>query len=96
MEFREPNTSQLGQLSSGIIGLEFGRWDERFIILQISRVSQIGAELRNQYIIVYEPTNTSVDGHFRAIEVRLTGKLGERPWQVRTRRGYVAARDSRG
>jgi len=65
--------------------------------LDVQRLfTQIGAELRNQYIIVYEPTNTSIDGHFRAIEVRLTGKLGERPWQVRTRRGYVATRDSRG
>jgi VWFA-related protein len=57
--------------------------------------TQIGAELRSQYIIVYEPSNTSVDGHFRAIEVRLAGKFGERPWQVRTRRGYIAARDTR-
>jgi len=63
--------------------------------LDVQRLfTQIGEELRNQYIIVYSPSNGNVDGHFRAIEVRLTGKLGERPWQVRTRRGYVAARET--
>ena len=64
--------------------------------LDVQRLfTQIGEELRSQYIIVYAPSNGNGDGHFRAIEVRLTGKLGERPWQVRTRRGYVAAKDSR-
>src|SRR5581483_3037519 len=58
--------------------------------------TQIHEELRNQYILVYEPTNTTTDGRFRAIEVRLTGKLGDRPWQVRTRRGYVSGRETRG
>ena len=45
-------------------------------------------ELRNQYTLVYEPTNDKQDGKWRAIE--LTAKNPS--LKVRTRQGYYAAR----
>jgi len=44
------------------------------------------------YVLAYEPTNTSRDGAFRRIEVRLPGLSGLR---VRTRSGYFAPDDRR-
>jgi VWFA-related protein len=40
------------------------------------------------YVLAYEPTNASMDGAFRRIEVRLPG---HRDLKVRTRSGYYAA-----
>ena len=48
---------------------------------------QIAHEIRNQYILAYSPTNTALDGSFRAIKVVVNapGHL-----TVRTRNGYFA------
>jgi Ca-activated chloride channel homolog len=48
---------------------------------------QIESELRSQYLVAYSPTNTTRDGSFRRIEVRLAGRDGVR---VIHRRGYYA------
>ena len=55
--------------------------------------SRIGRELRNQYVISYRPTNTSRDGKYRKVEVRLvsTNPLGK--LRVQFRGGYHAPRD---
>ena len=50
---------------------------------------QIEQDLRNLYVLGYTPTNTARDGKFRRIEVTTTMKDA----QVRTRKGYLAARD---
>src|SRR5262245_43055195 len=48
---------------------------------------QLERELRQQYLVAYEPANMTPDGKFRKIEVRLTNRKDVR---VRHRRGYYA------
>jgi VWFA-related protein len=48
---------------------------------------QIENELRSQYLVAYNPSNTARDGSFRRIEVRLGGRPDLR---VTHRRGYYA------
>ncbi|HEX2490858.1 MAG TPA: VWA domain-containing protein [Blastocatellia bacterium] len=50
-------------------------------------LTQITRELRNQYIIVYEPTNNNYDGKERRIEVKIPNHNG---LKVRTKTGYKA------
>jgi Ca-activated chloride channel family protein len=50
-------------------------------------LTQITRELRNQYIIAYEPTNNNYDGKERRIEVKLPNHKG---LKVRTKTGYKA------
>ncbi|HEY7910997.1 MAG TPA: VWA domain-containing protein [Blastocatellia bacterium] len=49
---------------------------------------QIEGELRSQYLVAYAPANTTRDGRFRRIEVRVNGRPNAR---VIHRRGYYAA-----
>lgn len=51
--------------------------------------ANVTKELRSQYLIAYEPSNTNFDGKIRQIEVRLPGK---KDFKVRTRKGYPAVR----
>lgn len=46
-------------------------------------------DVRNQYIIVYEPDNQNFDGSHRAIEVRVVNPR-YKDMKVRSRRGYIA------
>jgi Ca-activated chloride channel family protein len=48
---------------------------------------QLERELRQQYLVAYEPANTAADGKFRKIEVRIANRKDIR---VRHRRGYYA------
>ena len=50
-------------------------------------LTQITRELRNQYMIAYEPTNNNYDGKERRIEVKL---LNHKGLKVRTKAGYKA------
>jgi Ca-activated chloride channel homolog len=50
-------------------------------------LTQITRELRNQYMIAYEPTNINYDGKERKIEVKLPNHKG---LKVRTKTGYKA------
>lgn len=50
-------------------------------------LTQITRELRNQYMIAYEPTNINYDGKERRIEVKLPNHKG---LKVRTKTGYKA------
>jgi Ca-activated chloride channel homolog len=50
-------------------------------------LTQITRELRNQYMIAYEPTNNNYDGKERKIEVKLPNHKG---LKVRTKTGYKA------
>lgn len=52
----------------------------------------VAAELRNQYVIGYNPTNPAMDGSFHRIEVKLEGVKGA---TVRTRNGYYATPDQK-
>lgn len=50
---------------------------------------QINQEMRSQYMLAYEPSNSARDGAFRAIEIRLPGRKDVRVFH---RRGYFAPR----
>ena len=49
--------------------------------------AQLERELRQQYLVAYEPANAAADGKFRKIEVRISNRKDIR---VRHRRGYYA------
>jgi VWFA-related protein len=59
-----------------------------FFVTEVSELpaiySAIEEELRSQYLIAYQSTNTSGGGEFRAVEVKLPGRDAE----ARTLRGY--------
>ena len=57
-------------------------------VIELERsLTQITRELRNQYMIAYEPTNNIYDGKERRIEVKLPNHKG---LKVRTKTGYKA------
>lgn len=54
---------------------------------------QINQEMRSQYLLAYEPTNSTRDGSFRSIEIELPGRKDVRVFH---RRGYFAPRGASG
>ncbi len=52
--------------------------------------AKIGAELRNQYILGYRPSNKSHDARWRKIKVKLRPPKGLPPLSVYARTGYYA------
>jgi Ca-activated chloride channel family protein len=48
---------------------------------------QLEQDLRQQYLLAYEPTNEAADGSFRKIEIRIANRKETR---IRHRRGYYA------
>ena len=52
--------------------------------------SRISAELRNQYVIGYTPTEVKHDGNWRKLKVKLTPPPGLPPLTVHFRQGYYA------
>jgi Ca-activated chloride channel family protein len=54
---------------------------------------RIALELKSQYVIGYESTNTNTDGKFRKVRVRVTPPPGMGKLSVRTREGYYARTD---
>ncbi|MGH9837320.1 MAG: hypothetical protein ACREEM_00875 [Blastocatellia bacterium] len=54
--------------------------------------AQVAAELKQQYLLGYYPSNTRKDGAFRQIKVEASDKS----LRVRSKRGYYAPRDERG
>jgi len=52
---------------------------------------KIALEIKSQYIIGYESTNTSKDGKFRKVRLRVNSPAGMGKVSVRTRDGYYAA-----
>jgi len=51
--------------------------------------ASIAAEIRGQYLLGYVPTNTTRDGKWRKVEIKLKRSRSERT-QIRTREGYFA------
>jgi Ca-activated chloride channel family protein len=52
--------------------------------------TKIGAELRNQYILGYRPSNKSHDARWRKIKVKLRSPKGLPPLSVYAKTGYYA------
>jgi Ca-activated chloride channel family protein len=52
--------------------------------------AKIGAELRNQYVLGYTPTNHVYDGQWRKIKVKLRPPRGLPPLLVHAKTGYYA------
>ncbi len=55
--------------------------------------SKIGAELRNQYVLGYKPSDAGRDGAWRKIKVKLVPPKGLPPLSVYARTGYRAPAD---
>ncbi len=52
---------------------------------------QIQEEMRSQYLIAYEPTNTALDGSFRKIEIKMANpELAKQKIKLNHRTGYFA------
>jgi Ca-activated chloride channel family protein len=54
---------------------------------------KIALELKSQYVIGYESSNTTKDGKFRKVRVRVEPPAGMGKVGVRTREGYYAPKD---
>src|SRR6185436_1730471 len=54
--------------------------------------AKIALEIKSQYVIGYESTNTNKDGKYRKVRVRVTPPAGMTKLSVRTREGYYAAK----
>jgi len=55
---------------------------------------KIALELKSQYVVGYESSNTSNDGKFRKVRVRVNPPAGMGKLNVRTRDGYYASRSA--
>jgi VWFA-related protein len=79
-----------------------GRWfAPRFEAEMPSIFGAIGAEIRNEYVISYRPSNTKLDGSYRKLKVELVGPDGkdlvvknekgkEIKYKIIAREGYTA------
>ncbi len=55
-----------------------------------SVAARIGIELRNQYVLAYQPSNHERDGKYRRVEVRVNPQPGLPPLKAHWRLGYYA------
>ncbi|MGD0777025.1 MAG: VWA domain-containing protein [Candidatus Solibacter sp.] len=55
-----------------------------------SVATRIGIELRNQYVLAYQPSNHEKDGKYRRVEVRVNPQPGLPELKVHWRLGYYA------
>ncbi len=55
--------------------------------------SRISAELRNEYVVGYKPTDGKQDGNWRKLKVRLNPPQGLPQLSVHNRQGYYAPSD---
>ncbi len=88
---------QLGygrSLIQGIVGLTGGRafFPNNFNELDYY-IDLIHAELRNQYVLGYSPTNKAHDGKWRRIQVKLDPPAGLPKLIVHAKEGYYAAKN---
>jgi Ca-activated chloride channel family protein len=56
-------------------------------------IDLIHAELRHQYVLGYNPTNSTHDGKWRKIQVKLDPPAGLPKLLVRAKEGYFAAKN---
>jgi Ca-activated chloride channel homolog len=80
------NLRAIKQLEKATGGEEFLPASAKDVVPICKRIAH---DIRNQYSIAYEPTNSKQDGSFRAIQVTAKAHDGRRLF-VRTRAGYYA------
>ena len=83
---QDPHTG-LGELAQGTGGLTFDNTNNLR-----TGFDRVESDLRNYYLIGYTPTNSTYDGTFRKIEV----KVNRPGLTVAARKGYFAVRDTGG
>ena len=54
-----------------------------------SAFAQLETDMRQQYLLAYEPTNEINDGGFRKLEIKVP-RFKEKEIKIRHRRGYYA------
>jgi Ca-activated chloride channel homolog len=89
MSDKERAETLLEYIASEVGGVTF--FPKGIVQVQNS-TEQVLAELRTQYSIGYYPTNTKRDGSFRTVTVEV--KRGRQHLFPRTRRGYIAPKES--
>jgi Ca-activated chloride channel family protein len=62
----------------------------RFLSALESICTQIAVDLKNQYLLGYRPQNSSSDGRWRKIRVKVDRPKGAPPLNVRAKSGYYA------
>ncbi|HCA57911.1 MAG TPA: hypothetical protein DEP46_08030 [Blastocatellia bacterium] len=56
--------------------------------------AQIQEEMRSQYLVAYEPTDTRLDGSYRTIEVKVVNpELQKQKVELTHRKGYFAKKE---
>lgn len=82
------NKDSLNKISERTGGRAFYPRDERQLR---EAFKQIQEEMRSQYLLAYEPTNTSKDGSYRRIEIELINQdLQKQKIKLTHRQGYFA------
>src|SRR5260221_13582076 len=90
----EEDPSEARPAKRGLTALAKATGGESYFPTRVSAVEriahQVACDIRNQYSIVYTPSNQLMDGTFRQIKVTVNGP---RNLIVRTRSGYYATAD---
>lgn len=82
------NKGILGKISERTGGRAFFPKDERELR---DAFKQIQEEMRSQYLLAYEPSNTEKDGSYRKIEIQLVNpELAKQKVKLTHRQGYFA------
>ena len=57
-----------------------------------SKLQKVDEDLHTYYLLSYASKNKNYDGHFRRIEVKLTGVSGSSEYNSRHRTGYYTSK----
>jgi len=88
---RDPGDKALEKLCGETGGDVFYTGD----MLELERsFTKISKELRSQYIITYKPSDQSLNGRVRKVEVKFTDPKKADKYKIRTKSSYRAVRDS--
>src|SRR5262249_6919611 len=93
LDYRSRTPEELNgpSLLSEVTELTGGRAFEVQNLSELPDIAEkIGAELRNQYILGYRPSNKSHDARWRKIKVKLRAPKGLPPLSVYAKTGYYA------
>jgi Ca-activated chloride channel homolog len=93
LEYRSRTPEELNgpSLLSEVTELTGGRAFEVENLNQLPDIAaKIGAELRNQYILGYRPSNKSHDARWRKIKIKLRAPKGLPPLSIYAKTGYYA------